>query len=447
MTISAADLSISFSVHGADATEHALARISLAYDMVALRAAESARATAAARLMVPRHETTLVQRDPVAATDRGAEAATRDLNEVPFSRPATERIQQPTIVPRPDEGGFSGSANPGPRVDELAKLSDAFARAALEAVQAATVIGQSVAQIEGEVGRSAIGAARHFDAACTSADRFSDGLIQAKETLVDLAVTVGPASAQVERAMLASANAVSVPLEQISVDVLAKAGAGQAALNLLSDSFTKAHEPVDLFAGQIDAAMSHVQTSITSHAIQSGASLATALVQSMAQAAAIAQQGAAAVDQAMAWLPGAMFNTGANASHAFAQGLWSGVGEAEAAARAMAAAADEAARSRLQINSPSKVFSDHADMVVEGFVGTLRSRSGEVAGAFSAFSPNLSSGSSSAYRPVAIGGNKVTIISVHASEIQKIAEMARSGHEFADGFANEFDMLTGGNFQ
>lgn len=232
-----------------------------------------------------------------------------------------------------------------------------------------------------------------------------------------------------------------------AVDSVANFDASRAALDLLADSFTKAHEPVDLFSGQIDAAMSRMQQSITTHAIQSGNSLNTALGSSMAQAAAISEQGAVSVDQAMAWLPGAMFNTGANASHAFAQGLWSGVGEAQAAADAIAAAADEAMRSRLQINSPSKVFANHADMVVEGFVGTLRSRSGEVSDAFgSTFAPDFNRGSSSAYRPASTGGNKVTIISVHSSEIEKIAEMARAGHDLADGFPREFDMLRAGGF-
>lgn len=52
----------------------------------------------------------------------------------------------------------------------------------------------------------------------------------------------------------------------------------------------------------------------------------------------------------------AFYNAGANISKGLAAGIRSGVSAARTAARELAAAADEAARARLKINSPSKVF-------------------------------------------------------------------------------------------
>ena len=230
-----------------------------------------------------------------------------------------------------------------------------------------------------------------------------------------------------------------------AVDAATDVDTHRAALDAMAQSYQRATAPVDLFAGQTDQAMQRVSAAVGLHTQRAAASLNTALASAMAQAATNAQRGASGVDQAFAWLPGALFGRGANASQAFANGLWSGVPAAQAAARALAAAADQAVQSRLAIGSPSRVFQGHAENAADSFIDTLNRRQGDIAAAYgSAFTPQVSTSAATA-RPADSGGRRVLIVQqVVPEKLVDLMRDARIGREYADGFAAEFDSILAG---
>lgn len=129
------------------------------------------------------------------------------------------------------------------------------------------------------------------------------------------------------------------------------------------------------------------------------------------------------------------FSSGAAIGQGLAAGMNSTLGQVQAAAASLAAAAAQAAAARLQIASPSKVFTRMGEQVGDGFVIGIQSRYGAAGSAGAGLAgATIPTTAAAAYGRRGASGNTVVINALKSDELVRLIEKAERGGQFAIDF-------------
>lgn len=127
------------------------------------------------------------------------------------------------------------------------------------------------------------------------------------------------------------------------------------------------------------------------------------------------------------------YSSGAAIGAGLAAGMNSTLGQVQAAASALAAAAAQAAAARLQVASPSKVFTRMGEQVGDGFVIGIQSRYGAAGRAGTGLAESSIPTTAASLRGRSgASGNTVVIVTPDSENFSEIARKARRGGDFAE---------------
>jgi hypothetical protein len=127
------------------------------------------------------------------------------------------------------------------------------------------------------------------------------------------------------------------------------------------------------------------------------------------------------------------FSTGAAIGQGLAAGMNSTLGAVQTAAAALASAAAQAAAARLQVASPSKVFTRMGEQVGDGFVIGIQSRYGAAGRAGTGLAgASIPDGAASLRGRSGASGQTIQIFALKSDELVRLMDKAERGGNFAE---------------